>query len=144
MKKYITRKQKINREISRAEHKKYLLEKEKEQKQQELNSYCHRHRLNFNGLSTNDTQKLNSIYDFMDKNFPVDWEGGLRCDNRGMKLCFWLDDDPDFLIIHLTSTSQNICFSGSTSWMVQAPTLEEKIEKLHTIKAEISKIINQK
>ena len=144
MKKQLTRYDKINREISMAQAKKYLLEKEKELATEELQEYCRKHKsMRFDALKTEDTQKLLAIYDFMDKNYPVDWEGGIRCDNRGMKLHFWLDDDPDFLIIHLSSTSKNICFSRSTSWIVEAPTLTKKIEVLKYIKENVLKILKK-
>ena len=85
--------------------------------------------------------KLKKIYAYFDALYPIEWQGGLRCDNRGMKLLYWLDDDPDYLILHLTSTSENICFSGSTSWLVKAETLADKVEVLSKVKKDIQKII---
>lgn len=92
-------------------------------------------------METCDAEKLKRIYELLDKKYPVDWEGGLRCDDRGMKLCFWLDDDPDYLIFYLYSTSKNICFGGSTSWIVKAQTLAEKIEILRNTREEVKKIL---
>jgi len=60
-----------------------------------------------------------------------------------MMLCNWVGDDPDYLILHLTSTSDNICFSGSTSWRVKAVGLEEKIEVLKQIKKDIKEILDE-
>ncbi|MBO7664784.1 hypothetical protein J6S46_02945 [Candidatus Saccharibacteria bacterium] len=144
MKKCITRQDKVNSLLARANNARYNLEKEKEEKEKELETYIKRHRsLNFDVLKTDNVEKLKKIYKFFDSKYPVDWEGGFRCDSRGMKLCFWVDEDPDFLIIHLTSTSPNICFSGSTSWIAKAPTLSDKVELLKTIKQKVLKIIKQ-
>lgn len=144
MKKQLTRQDKLKKELAKINQNLWELEKEKEQKKNELEKYVKKHRsLKFDGLETSDTQKLLAIYDLLDKKYPIDWQGGLRCDNRGMALHFWLDDDPDFLIIHLSSTSKNICFSGSTNWILKAPTLAEKIESLRSIKAEVKKILEK-
>ena len=75
-------------------------------------------------------------------NYAIEFEGGIRNDNRGMKLCRWIYEDPDYLILHLTSTSENICFSGSTSWLVKAVVLEAKIEVLKKIKEDMKKILD--
>ena len=97
--------------------------------------------MKFDGLETKDTDKLEKIYTYFDKRYPIDFQGGLRCDERGMRLCFWVDDDPDYLILHLASTSENICFSGSTSWQVKAETLADKVKTLKQIKNDIKKIL---
>ncbi len=118
------------------------LEMEKQQKTHELEAYCKRHRsMSFDDLQTGNVDKLNLIYKYFDDRYPVEWEGGLRCDERGMKLYCWLYDDPDYLILHLTSTCENICFSGSTSWIVKAESLEDKIEVLKQIKKDVLKIL---
>lgn len=144
MKKYKTRKDEIAILFRKANHKLDDLEREKDEKQKELDSYVRRHRsLKFDGIETCDIKKLLKLYKFLDGKYPVDWEGGLRADDRGMKLCFWLADDPDFLVIHLTSTSQNICFSGSTSWIAKAPTLSDKVRTLKMIKKEALRIIKE-
>ena len=104
MKKQLTREDKLKKELAKVNQKILELEKEQEQKKNELERYVKKHRsLKFDGLETSDTQKLLAIYGLLDKKYPVEWEGGLRCDNRGMALHFWLDDDPDFLIIHISS-----------------------------------------
>ena len=142
MKKYETRKDRLNKQMASLNHKIFILEKEKQEKEVELDKYIRRHRsLKFDMLETDDVEKLKKIYKFFDAKYPIEWQGGLRCDNRGMKLHFWIDDDPNFLIIHLSSTSQNICFSGSTSWIAKAPTLSDKVELLKTIKQKVLKII---
>ena len=142
MKKPITRYEKIRNKISEWERKQRDLRTEYIIEQQNLASYCKKHRsLSYDTLETRDTEKLWKIYEYFDKKYPIDFQGGIRCDERGMKVCFWLDDDPEYLILHIASTSQNICFSGSTSWLVKAPTLEDKVEILKTIKQDIWKII---
>ena len=142
MKKTYNRCEKLHKELFKIQCKMSELEEERERKTIELEQYVKRHRsLKFDNLQTESVEKLKQIYSFMDKNYIIDWEGGIRCDNRGMKLCFWLADDPDFLIIHLTSTSGNIYFSGSTSWIVPAKTLQDKIEVLKNIKETVLKII---
>lgn len=118
------------------------LKKEHESKSAELDKYIEKHNnVNFAGLETSDRQKLNKIYEYFDNKYKLDFEGGLRCDERGMKLCYWLDDDPDYLIIHLASTSLNIFLSGSTSWAVKAETLQDKIKILKQTKKDIEKIL---
>lgn len=142
MKKYETRKDKLKKQMASLNNKILILEKEKHEKEVELEKYikCHRS-LKFDMLETDDVEKLNKIYRFFDAKYPIKWEGGMRCDDRGMKLHFWIDDDPNFLIIHLSSTSKNICFSGSTSWIGKAPTLSDKVELLKIIKQKVLKII---
>lgn len=140
-----TRYEKIKLKIANAEKELYSLESEKEDAEEELMDYRKRHRsLLYDGLETDDVKKLDKIYAYFDSRYPLTWQGGLRCDSRGMKLCTWLDDDPDYLILHLTSTCENICFSGSTSWRVKAVGLEEKIEVLKQIKKDIKEILDER
>lgn len=145
MKKIETRYEKIRKEYSKALHKQYDLAEEKHKKSEELNNYIKKHRsLKYDGLQTNNVEKLKQIYKFFDDNYPIDWEGGLRCDDRGMCLVYWLYDDPDYLVLHLTSTSKNICFSGSTNWLVYAPILEDKVKVIKSIKEKVLKIMEEK
>lgn len=144
MKKLITRYTKLKKKESDASYALFLLEKEKENKTQELETYCKRHRsMSFDLLKTGDVAKLNKIYAYFDdnKSYIHECELGLRCDDRGMKLHFWLYDDPDYLVLHLSSNHSNIVFSGSTSWIIKAPTLEDKVNVLKTVKKDITKII---
>lgn len=142
MKIKITRYEKLKNKIAQLESQQWKLATEKEQKTAELEKYVNRHRsLKFDGLETKDTDKLEKIYRYFDKQYPIDFQGGLRCDERGMRLCFWVDDDPDYLILHLSSTSENICFGGSTSWQVKAETLADKVKTLKQIKDDIKKIL---
>lgn len=142
MKIKVTRYEKLRNKIAQLETQQRKLAREKEQKTTELEKYVNRHRsLKFDGLETKDTDKLKKIYKYFDKQYPIDFQGGLRCDERGMRLCFWVDDDPDYLILHLSSTSENICFSGSTSWQVKAETLADKIKTLKQIKNDIKNIL---
>ena len=111
-------------------------------KADELDKYARRHRsLEYGGLKTSDVDKLTKIYAYFDSLYPIEWQGGLRCDNRGMRLFYWIDNDPDYLILYLTSTSDNFCFGGSTSWLVKAETFADKVEVLSKIKKDIQKII---
>ena len=133
---------KIKQQIRKLEHKlcelhqEYILEKNK------LETYVKKHKsLSFDKLQTSDTKKLWKIYEYFDKKYSIDFQGGLRCDERGMGLYFWLDDDPNYLIIHLVSTCANICFSGSTSWLVKAVSFDDKIKTLAQIKKDIEKIL---
>ena len=140
-----TRHDKIKQTIARLESELNKMRRDKEQREHELDKYVRRHKsLSFDGLETGDVAKLTKMYAYFDKQYPIEWQGGLRGDNRGMRLVYWLDDDPDYLILHLTSTSQNICFGGSTSWQVKAPTLADKVEVLAQIKKDILKILNGK
>ena len=144
MKKLITRYTKLKKKESDASYALFLLEKEKENKTQELETYCKRHRsMSFDLLKTGDVAKLNKIYAYFDdnKSYIHECELGLRCDDRGMKLFFWLHDDPDYLVLYLTSNHSNIVFSGSTGWIIKAPTLEDKVNVLKTVKKDITKII---
>lgn len=142
MKRQTTKHEKIKQKIARLETELRNMAHDKEQREQELERYTRRHKsLLFDSLETRDTEKLKKIYAYFDKKYPIDFQGGLRCDERGMRLVFWLDKDPDFLILHLTSTSENICFSGSTSWQVKAATLADKIETLKQIKKDIQTIL---
>lgn len=116
--------------------------RDKKRRQDELDGYVRRHRsLMFDGLETGDVEKLRKIYAYFDKRYPIEWQGGLRCDNRGMRLVYWVDNDPNFLILHLSSTSANICFGGSTSWQVKAAMLADKVDALGQIKKDILKIL---
>ena len=142
-----TRYTKANAERCEINHKICMLEKEKAQAEEELKKYCKRHRsLNFDNLKTGDVEKLKKIYAYFDnnENYIHEWEGGLRCDDRGMKLCFWVNDDAEYLVIHITSDHNNLFLAGSTSWIVKAPTLEDKVKVIKTIKVDIAKIINNK
>lgn len=124
-------------------HEELNLEKEYKKAVEEFEKYIKRHKsLSFEKLETTDTRKLEQIYDYFDSRYAIEWEGGIRNDRRGMKLCEWIYEDPDYLILHLTSTSENICFSGSTSWYVKAVGLEEKIEVLKKIKEDVKKILD--
>lgn len=140
-----TKYQKIKQAELKLECQLYAMERDKKKRERELEKYVRRHRsLRYDGLETSDINKLNKIYAYFDALYPIQWQGGLRCDNRGMRLFYWLDDDPDYLILYLTSTSENICFSGSTSWLVKAETLADKVEVLAKVKKDIQKIINGK
>lgn len=140
----LTRFEKYEREESKARFKLYNLEKEKENKKQELETYYKRHRsMSFDLLKTGDVTKLNKIYAYFDKNksYIHESELGLRCDDRGMKLHFWLHNDPDYLVLHLSSNHNNMVFSGSTSWIIKAPKLEDKVKILKMVKSDITRII---
>ena len=142
-----TRYTKANAQLCNINYKICMLEKEKAQAEEELKKYCKRHRsLNFDTLKTGDVDKLKQIYSYFDNNkdYVIEWEGGLRCDDRGMKLYFWVNDDAEYLVIHITSDHNNVIFSGSTSWVTKAPTLEDKVNVIKKIKADITKIINAK
>ena len=143
MKKIETRYEKYRKAYQKILHKQYDLGDEKVRKDMELQQYIKKHRsLKYDGIETKDVEKLKQIYKFFDDSYPVEWEGGLRCDDRGMCLVYWVYDDPDYLILHLTSTSKNICFTGSTSWLVYAPTLQDKVNIIKSIKEKVLKIIN--
>lgn len=147
MEKLITRYTKAKKKESAIYRALAALQREKEAAEEELENYCKRHRsLSFDTLKTGDVDKLKQIYSYFDENedYILEWEGGLRCDDRGMKLCFWIDDDPEYLIIHITSDHDNICFSGSTSWVTKAPTLEDKIDVIKKVKIDITNIIKAK
>lgn len=117
------------------------LEKENETRIAEFGKVAKRHKLDFY-FAASDREKLLKIYDYFDKKYPVEWQGGLRCDTRGMSLLWWIEKrDADFLILHLSSTSENICFGGSTSWQIYAPSVDEKIKILKQIKKDISEIL---
>ncbi len=138
-----TRHTKINQAIGKLQIALSELAYEKKQCEFELEKYVRRHRsLAFDGLETDDVWKLQKIYAYFDARYPIDFQGGLRCDERGMHLCYWVDDDPDYLILHLSSTSKNICFSGSTSWQVKAQTLADKVEILAKIKKDVRRILD--
>ena len=137
-----TRYMKIKRQIAKLNSALHEMEREKERRTAELDRYVRRHRsLNFDSLRTSDVDKLRAIYAYFDSRYKIEWQGGLRCDDRGMALYHWIDDDPDYLVLHLASTSENICFSGSTSWIVKAPTLADKVGILAQVKRDVTKII---
>lgn len=137
-----TRYTKIQRQIAKLNSALSEMEREKERCTAEPEKYVRRHRsLSFDSLRTSDVDKLRAIYAYFDSRYKIEYQGGLRCDERGMRLYFWIDDDPNFLILHLTSTSESICFGGSTSWIVKAPTLAEKVGILAQVKRDVTKII---
>lgn len=141
-KKIKTRCMKLKDQIGKLQSKLCIIGCDKKKREFELERYVRRHRsLKYDGMETGDVDKLLKVYAYFDKRYPIEWQGGLRCDNRGMRLVYWLDDDPDYLILHLTSTSENICFSGSTSWIVKAPTLADKAKVLAQIKKDVCKIL---
>lgn len=142
MKKPVTRFEQLQNELNSAQHRIWNLGEEKDKKEKELETFVKRHKsYKYDGLATTDTGKLNKIYKYFDDKYPIEWQGGLRCDDRGMALHYWLDDDPDYLILHLSSNHDNICFSGSTSWLVKAVSLEDKITVIKQIKEDIKKIL---
>lgn len=142
MRKVLTEVDKLKGKIAKLTAKLSCIQRDKEFRENELEQYCKRHRsVTFDGLETGDVKVLLKIYEYFDKKYPIEWQGGIRCDNRGMRLNFWLDEDPDYLIIHLTSTSENICFSGSTSWLVKAVSLDDKANVIKTIKNDINKLM---
>lgn len=137
-----TKYQKLNQAIYRLKHKLTEMERLKNEEEKKLEKYVKRHSsLKYDGLETSDVNKLRKIYAYFDSLYQIEWQGGLRCDNRGMRLFYWFDNDPDYLILHLTSTSNNICFGGSTSWLVKAETFADKVKVLSRIKKDIQKII---
>lgn len=145
MKTVKTKYQKINQAILKLQRQLAAMKRDKEARERELERYVRRHRsLKFDDLEISDVGKMKKIYAYFDALYPIRWQGGLRCDNRGMALFCWLDDDPDYLILHLSSTSEHIFFSGSTSWIVKAKTLEDKVEVLTKVKKDLQKIINTK
>lgn len=140
-----TKHHKIQQAILKLQRKLREMERDKEARERELERYVRRHRsLKFDDLEISDVGKLKEIYAYFDALYPIQWQGGLRYDNRGMALFCWLDDDPDYLILHLSSTSEYICFGGSTSWIVKAETLEDKVEVLAKVKKDLQKIVNGK
>ena len=127
-------------EIEKLEEKIHKLKLQKE----EFENYVKKHKsLSFDKIRTCDTKKLKEIYKYFDKKYPIDWQGGLRNDNRGMRLFSWFYDKGDYLNLHLTSDHDDLYFSGSTSWLVYAPTLEEKIEVLKQIKKDMLNILEK-
>lgn len=142
MRKHKTRYEKLKQQLSKAQSKVWALEREKEEKQTELSNYCRRHRsLSYDNLSTCDIMKLKRIYSYFDMRYPIEWQGGFRLDDRGMALYFWVADDPDYLDLHLSSTCETLFLSGSTSWLVPAKTLEDKVKILKQIKKDIERIL---
>ena len=142
IKRHYTNLEKLEKQISRLNSKKYELESIVESEETEFKSYIKRHKsLSFENIKSCDTSKLSQIYEYFDEKYPIEWQGGLRNDNRGMKLYYWCYDKGEHLILHLTSDHDNLYFSGSTSWLVYAPTLEDKIEVLKQIKKDMLKIL---
>lgn len=145
MKTVKTKYQRIHRDFLKLEEQLAAMKRDKESKEKELEKYVRQHRsLKYDRLVTSDVGKQKKIYAYFDALYPIQWQGGLRCDNRGMALFYWLDSDPDYLILHLSSTSDHICFGGSTSWIVKAETLADKVEVLTKVKKDLQKIINGK
>ena len=146
MRKFETRYTKLQAKEEKIRNEFFMLAQEKEQMEKELNKYCKHHRsVNFDALKTSDIKKLVRIYNYFDNNkhYIHEWEGGVRCDERGMKLHFWVNDDPNYLVIHISSNHNNLALSGSTSWIIKAPTLEDKVNTILTIKKDISKIVKE-
>ena len=142
MERKLTELEKIEQQINKLNHKKWYLEKELDRKNEEFENYIKRHKsLKFDNIRSCDTKKLSQIYKYFDDKYPIDWQGGFRNDNRGMALMYWCFDKGDYLILHLTSDHNILFMSGSTSWLVYAPTLEEKIEKIKQIKKDMLKIL---
>jgi len=142
MKRKLKELEKIEKKILFLERQKRLKEQNEESKKEEFENYVKRHKsLKFDEIRSCDTKKLAQIYKYFDDKYPICWQGGLRNDDRGMALCYWCFDKDDYLELHLHSTCDNICFGGSTSWLVYAPTLEEKVEKLKQIKKDMLKIL---
>lgn len=137
-----TKYEKLKQSVAKLNSALYEMECDKERREAELEKYARRHRsLSFDGLGTADVEKLQAIYAYFDSRYKVRWQCGLRCDTRGMRLYYWIDHDSDYLILHLSSTSKNICFGGSTSWIVKAPELADKVGVLAQVKKDIQKII---
>lgn len=142
MKRKLTELEKIEQQINKLNHKKHDLEKELNTKKEKFENYVKKHKsLKFDEIRSCDTKKLAQIYKYFDDKYPIDWQGGLRNDDRGMALCYWYFDKDDYLILHLSSDHDNLFMSGSTSWLVYAPTLEEKVEKIKQIKKDMLKIL---
>lgn len=120
------------------------IERNREVEIQNLDKAVKRHKINFNELRSCDADVLTKIYKYLDKTFYFDFEGGLRCDTRGMALTFWVDDDPNFLCLHIYSTCENICFSGSTSYIAKAKTTADKIAVLKQVYKTVKQIIEEK
>lgn len=129
-------------EIEKLQIKVKNLIREFETKNEEFEKYIKRHKsLSYAEIQTKDTNKLEQIYKYFDNKYPIEWQSGLRNDHRGMALIYWLFDKDDYIVMHLSSTCENFCFSGSTSWLVYAPTLEEKIKAIKQIKKDMLKIL---
>ena len=142
MKRKLTELEKIEKQINKLNHKKWDLERKLDTKKEEFKNYVKRYKsLKFDEIRSCDTEKLAQIYKYFDDKYPIDFQGGLRNDNRGMALCYWCFDKDDYLELHLHSTCDNIYFGGATSWLVYAPTLEEKVEKIKQIKKDMLKIL---
>lgn len=140
MKTVETKYHKIKNAIRELEYLLHDMERKKEAKESELKEYVRRHRsLKFKDLIVDDG-KLKKIYAYFDALYPIKWQGGVRCCDNCMSISCWVDDDPDYLILHLSS--ENICFDGSTSWIVKAETLADKVKVLTKVKKDLQKIVN--
>lgn len=140
--------QKLTNKASKLARKAYKIKEENEKQNQEFLAYIKRHpSLDFDKakIETGDVGKLKKIYEYFDTKHFHDCEFGLRYDDRGMKLTFYPDcEDADYLVFVLDSTSENICFGGTSEWFVYAPTFEDKIKAIRQIKKDISEILLDK
>lgn len=91
---------------------------------------------------TKDEALLTELYAYFDSKYKVAWQGGIRRDNRGMLLCYWIDEDnPNELCLYLTSDHNNYVFSGSTHWAVPAKSFDDKVAVIKQIKQDVDNII---
>lgn len=142
MKRQLTEIEKLEKKIEKLKFKKRDLQDKLKLKKEEFENYVKKHKsLSFDKIRTCDVKKLKEIYKYFDEKYSINWQGGLRNDIRGMKLCYWCFDKDNYLELHLTSDHDNPYFGGSTSWLVYAPTLEEKIEVLKQIKKDMLNIL---
>ena len=142
MKRVKTKLDTLKQKVAKYQSELDRLFRERDRVKEELEGYTRRHSsLDFDSLHTGDRCKLQLIYDYFDSRYPIVFQGGLRNDSRGMKLYYWVYDDPSYLELHLTSTSENICFGGSTSWIAKAETMVDKVELLRRIKKDIGRIL---
>ena len=142
MKRKLTEIEKLENQIEKLNSKKRELKRKFETKKEEFEKYIKKHKsLKFDEIKSKDTNKLSQIYEYFDEKYPIKFQGGIRNDNRGMALCYWLYDKDDYLNLHLSSDHDMLFMSGSTSWLVYAPSLEEKINNLKQIKKDMLKIL---
>ena len=93
-------------------------------------------------VRTKDIALIDELYSYFDDRYEVAWQGGIRGDNRGMILCYWIDsDEPDTLCLYLTSDHNILFMSGSTHWRVPAKTFEDKVEVIKQIKKDVDEIV---
>jgi len=91
---------------------------------------------------TKDVALLTELYAYFDSKYKVAWQGGMRRDERGMLLCYWIDrDNPNELCLYLTSDHDNIVFSGSTHWAVPAKSFDDKVAVIKQIKQDVDNIV---